>query len=621
MYILETMFDFKRAYRSATATHPDDPMVELSTIWGDAVSADSVLQEYPRPQMRRESYLNLNGLWDYAIVPAFGDDASNDDVAVDKLRSGGAWSLEPPEAFQGKILVPFSPEAPLSGVRRQLMPDELLWYRRSLPARPADGMRALLHFEAVDSTCAYFVNGEMVGMHEGGYLPFCLDVTDHLASKGNELTLCVADPSEARPQPRGKQMLDRGSIWYTAQSGIWQTVWMEMVPETHVRSLHLDADLDRGELRVLAHVSAGGQTLRVSVSDGASFTVEAKCELAEKATETQVALEVPSPHAWSPEDPFLYQVTLVYGQDQVESYCAFRTFTIERDGCGVKRLCLNHEPIFLRGILDQGYWPDGLLTAPSDDALVFDIETARELGFNMVRKHIKVESDRWYYHCDRLGMIVWQDMVNGGSVYRMPFVNHYPTLLPLISLTVSDKRRFDRFGSESETYRRSWPKHSLGIVEHLRDHPCIAAWTVFNEGWGQFEAGRMTKAIREADPTRPIDQASGWFYQGGGDFWSIHNYFRDLRMPFGKRIHASVISEFGGLTLHVDGHSVVDRVYGYTTYDSPETLSSALKDTFKRIDSLERKGLSGYVYTQLSDVEEEVNGLMTYDRRVVKVKA
>jgi hypothetical protein len=611
--MLSSMFDFAHKHGDAAA-RPHEPMAELSTPWGAFLDADEVLREYPRPQMRRESYVNLNGLWDYAFVAREGGGS-----AVDMLRAEPS-ALEPPDSYQGRILVPFSPEAPLSGVRRQLGPDEFLWYRRDIGVRPGDDTRVLLHFEAVDSTCACFVNGMLAGVHEGGYLPFSYDITAALEQGAGELVVCVADPSETRPQPRGKQMLDRGSIWYTAQSGIWQTVWIEVVPEAHVTSLHVEADLDRERLRVTASVSAGGHELSVAVSDGAGLSARGRRAVSEAGTGAEVVIDVPSPRPWSPNDPFLYRVRLTYGTDEVESYCAFRAFSVERDGRGVRRFCLNHRPIFLKGILDQGYWPDGLMTPPSDEALRFDIEMARELGFNMMRKHIKVESERWYYHCDRLGMIVWQDMVNGGGHYHMSRLSHFPTLLPLLGPLVSDSRRLTRFGSESEEYRHLWPGHSLAIVEHLRDHPCIATWTIFNEGWGQFDARRMTQAVREADPSRPLDQASGWFYQGKGDFWSIHNYFRRLRMPLGKRVHASVITEFGGLTLHVDGHSAFDRVFGYATVGTPEELRSALGDLFAKADSLERKGLSGYVYTQLSDVEEEVNGLLTYDRRCVKTK-
>lgn len=305
----------------------------------------------------------------------------------------------------------------------------------------------------------------------------------------------------------------------------------------------------------------------------------------------------------------------------MSSYCAFRTFSIETDASGTSRFCCNHEPLFLRGLLDQGYWSDGLLTAPSDEALVHDIETARKLGFNMLRKHIKVESERWYYHCDRLGMVVWQDMVSGGGAYRETYTSRIPTLLPGLCGRLRDTGSYERFGSGSPSYRDGWVESALDTVRHLRNHPCIATWTVFNEGWGQFDAQRVTDLVRATDPTRPIDQASGWYRQGGGDYVSVHNYFRTLKVPRTPRGQASIISEFGGVALRLPGHSAIDRAYGYQNCTTLDDFQTQVRELIAKADTLEGKGLSGYVYTQLSDVEEEVNGLLSYDRRVCKLDA
>jgi len=685
----DILFDIKRAYRSGLAAHPDDPLVDLSTPWGAALGAEQPLSAHPRPQMRRESYINLNGIWEYAIVPA----------------------CQPqPEVFEGTIRVPFSPESALSGVGCQLAPDERLWYRRTFTCPELrEGQRLLLHFEAVDHAVTCMIDGVACGTHEGGYLPFYFELTDRVHAGTVELAVGVRDPSDTGTQPRGKQKLARGTIWYTAQSGIWQTVWLEVVPAAFIAHMTLLPDADAGTLTVNALVSVPGGKLSVAIRGGSASVDEAasasddtkSCDavvsaencagrggeandtwangdeaLASASTAAPMPLEafagsgafvssgvgtvplmlavapenltcmsvtvpLPNPHRWSPDDPFLYPLTITYaadsedaGQsiivgsagaqrstivDRVESYCAFRTFTIEPDARGRMRFCCNHEPLFLRGLLDQGYWSDGLLTAPSDEALVADIRMAKDLGFNLLRKHIKVESERWYYHCDRLGMVVWQDMVSGGGTYAEPFMSHLPTLSPPLCALVRDTHDYARFGADDPEYRAHWLAHSLGVVEQLRNHPCIATWVIFNEGWGQFDAAAVTEAFRAADPTRLLDQASGWYDQGGGDFASVHNYFRTLTVPGGLRRRAGVISEFGGLALHVEGHSAIERVYGYQTCADTAALQEQLTRIMAHMDALEEQGLSGYVYTQLSDVEEEVNGLVTYDRQVVKV--
>ncbi len=601
------------------AARPDPPegvrLAPLMTEWGERVDEEHVLPEYPRPQMRRERWTCLNGLWDYAIVES--SDARE------------LWRMaRAPRTWDGSILVPFSPESALSRVGRTLLPTQLLWYRRvvTLEAVPA-ARRLLLHFGAVDHACACYVNGVRVGEHVGGYLPFCLDVSDAVRAGDNVVELCVFDPSERGTQLRGKQRLRRGNMWYTAQSGIWQTVWLEEVPERHIADLRLRADADDGRLVAEADLCGPGDVLAVDVFDAEGRHVASDDVPATEGT-ASVMVAVAEPHLWEPDDPYLYAVRVSYGEDEVQSYCAFRTVGVERDEDGTPRFCLNHRPFFVRGLLDQGYWPDGLMTAPSDEALVHDIQTARELGFNMLRKHIKIESPRWYWHCDRLGMLVWQDMVSGGDLPgEWPSVN-VPTLVRHSWTTLRDKSRsaWRRFGAGDEAYRTEWVQTAREAVRMLAGHPCVCAWVVFNESWGQFSSADMWQTLRAVDNTRPYVATSGWYDQGAGDFFAVHNYFRGMRvyrdahaLPWQGRRRAFLLNEFGGLTYSVEGHTSVPTVYGYDAYEDADAWRAALKALLAEVDALEAEGLSGFTYTQLSDVEEETNGLVTYDRRVCKL--
>ncbi len=633
------VFDFKRALACALVTHPTDQLAPLLTVWGENLNPQSVLQEYPRPQMMRSSYANLNGWWDYAIRPSQDDNL----YATPTI-------CEFPAKCDGRILVPFSPEALLSGVSRQLNPRETLWYRRSLAVDLKPRCRYLLHFEAVDFQCSCFVGERFVGSHRGGYAPFSFDVTEALwscASDSREqnvktsLTVAVSDPSEFGVQPRGKQRLERGSIWCTAQSGIWQTVWLEEVPELYVESLEVHADIDTGQLRVAAQVVNESQVdasyplkVRVAglhVGDEALACVPVSLEgeishIPAKGTcRCEATGFVKAPRLWSPDAPFLYDLDVSIATDAVRTYCAFRLFSVEPDPAGRaqgKIICLNHEPFFMRGVLDQGYWPDGLLTAPSEEALAFDIWLARNLGFNTMRKHLKVESARWYFLCDAMGMVVWQDMVNGGArEYPALYTSYVPTMVPWAANHMSDCRNLSRFGAEGELMHRLWMEGTEEAVRHLRSFPCIAGWTVFNEAWGQFHARDMTAFLRRFDDTRLIDQTSGWCDQGGGDLISEHNYFRDIHVPRPRHlgdVRAPVISEFGGCAYHIPAHSSLERAYGYKMAQSADEFDAEVSQVIGEADALEPVGLAGYVYTQLTDVEEEVNGLATYDRRVVK---
>lgn len=610
------MLDLKRVLASKPRKPKDATLASLTTVWGEGLDPAHVLEEHPHPQFARDAYATLNGHWDYAFVA--------DEDAATSWRTATA-----PATWDGQILVPFSPEAPLSGVARQLQPSELLWYHLAFYPSARLGLgeddlrdkRVILHFEAVDHACACFVNDTLMGTHEGGYLPFSYDVTDVLHAGQNDLLLCVFDPSEKGTQPRGKQMLARRDIWYTAQSGIWQSVWLEAIPVAHIEDVRLLPDADAGQLTVEAHLSKPGSTLQVIVTgDGQRW--EASCVADEVIC--CVGVTIDDPHLWSPDDPYLYDLELRYVEDVVHSYVAFRTVTVEPDEAGTLRFMLNHRPLFLRGVLDQGYWPDGLMTAPSDAALLHDIQAARSLGFNMLRKHIKVERDRWYYHCDQLGMLVWQDAVSGGGTYDLWATSYRPTLFSRSWRNTRDDtdRAHRSLSSGDEGYRRLWMETCLQTVRYLGNHPCIVTWVPFNEGWGQFDARDVTARLAEVDPTRPIDATSGWYDQGAGDYLSEHNYFRPIAMPRGTKGdgRACVLSEFGGLSFWVAGHSSLEDAYGYATYDSPAAWWAAVQDVMAQAAALEAEGLCGFVYTQLSDIEEEVNGLLTYDRCVNKAQ-
>jgi glycosyl hydrolase family 2 len=562
---------------------------ELLTRWGRDLDPAQVLPEYPRPQLVRDSYLSLNGWWDYAITDAVAP---------------------PPEEYDGRILVPFSPEAPLSGVQRQLLPDQRLTYRRKVEVPsgfvPETG-RLLLHFGAVDQTCTVRVDGVEVGANTGGYLPFTCDVTDALRSGRGELVVDVRDHSDRHLHASGKQRLHRGGIWYTAQSGIWQTVWLEAVPAGYVDRLTLVPHLDDGTVEVTVHSSSAARA-EVTVG-GSTTTVPANVP-------TRIVLD--DPHPWTPEDPHLHDVAVRLGDDRVTSYVAMRSFGVGPDEHGVPRLLLNGAPYLHVGVLDQGYWPDGLLTAPSDDAMVHDIATMKRLGFTVLRKHIKVEPLRWYAHCDRLGMLVWQDMVNGGGRYRTAAVT-WPGRVPV---RLDDTTARDWMGRGDHDGKAVFLEELRRTVEHLRNVASLAVWVPFNEGWGQFDARAVAEQVRALDPSRVVDHASGWHDQGGGDLRSLHVYGRRFRAPRRRANRALVLSEYGGHSLRVEGHVWDDeKDFGYGRERTPDDLAAAFTRLHRELAADVPRGLSGTVYTQLSDVEDELNGLLTYDREVLKIGA
>ncbi len=551
----------------------------MKTPWTDQVDRNQPLPEYPRPQLARADWMNLNGPWDYAITAG----------------------TRQPAAYEGSILVPFSPEAELSGVGRSLKSGESLWYHRQvlIPAQ-FSGKRLLLHFGAVDQAATVWINDRQAGSHVGGYLPFTLDITDLIENGAADIVVRVTDDTEKSGLTRGKQRTKRGGIWYTPQSGIWQTVWMEAVPESYVKNLLIIPDFDSAAVEISAEIV--GDALAYAQFNGQSYLLPA-------------LIPVPDFEPWCPENPKLYGFTVTCGEDLVQSYFAMRKFSVEKDEKGVPRLFLNNRPYFHNGLLDQGYWPDGLYTAPTDEAMIYDISTAKAMGFNMLRKHIKVEPLRWYYHCDRYGMLVWQDMPCGGGKYNPLIVS-----APLVTNIHLRDTAYWLFGRSNSQARAQFKAELGAMVNHLYNCPCIAMWVPFNEGWGQFDAAKMHDYVRAIDPTRTIDHASGWHDQGVGQVVSRHVYFRKYAFKADKKGRAVLLSEFGGYNHHVSGHCFNNKNFGYKNFETPAQLEIAIEDLYqKQIGPAKMEGLAAAVYTQLSDVEDELNGLMTYDRKVVKI--
>lgn len=573
---------------------------QLSTVWGERIAQEqpeAVLTEYPRPQMVRRNYTILNGIWKYAFT-------SDDDKPV---------------IWDGDIRIPFSPETYLSGVQRQLKPEEYLWYERKIEIdRIPRRKKLLLHFGACDERCRVYVNQALVGTHSGGYQAFTIDITEHIQTGKNVLQVCVQDKSDTSYHGRGKQMLKSGGMFYTAQSGIWQTVWYEWVPEIYIKELKITPDYDKDSVYVEVTADKGDNVesipYKVLVFDGSRIVAEGRTQ-AEPDEKAVLTINIPNKKSWTPDMPFLYEIRIVYGEDMVESYFGMRHFSAEPDSDGIPRLCLNHKPLFQKGVLDQGYYPESLMTPVSDEAMIFDIETAKAKGFNMIRKHCKIEPMRWYYHCDRLGMLVWQDMINGGETYNLIKTCYIPTILaPLRNKHDNDYSYTSRADKRG---RDEWKKECVETIKQLYNCTCICTWVLFNEGWGQFDAKENTEMVREIDSTRIIDSHSGWFDQNAGDVKSEHIYFFELVTK--KSSKPYVISEFGGISFAVEGHTYSDKYFGYGSHTDMEALRSAYNSMDKRIGKLEKEGLCASVYTQLTDIEEEMNGIMTYDRKVIKL--
>lgn len=568
----------------------------LKTTFSENIDLTHPLQEYPRPTMQRDSYYNLNGYWDYAITE----------------------NKKPPKNYDGQIVVPFSPECELSGVNRKLLPTQYLWYHKTImDPRMKISERVLLHFGAVDQSCAVYLNHKLVVIHHGGYLPFSADITKYLKKNDNDLIVLVRDATDTSYHTRGKQKLKPSGMFYTAQSGIWQTVFMECVPSTYIQSMKITPRYDDSTVDI--QLNLAGESNEKILNGKITIEDEEGCFYEVFDLDAHTIVPLPNFRSWSPEHPYLYRATITYGKDTVHTYFAMRKISVGVDDKGVVRLLLNNRPYFQNGLLDQGYWPESLYTAPSDEALIYDITMAKSLGFNLLRKHAKVEPERWYYHCDRLGMLVWQDMVNGGSCYHTWFVTYFPTILPKIATLVNDNNYY----LSSRTHkigREEFIKELQDMIAHLYHHPSIVMWVPFNEGWGQFHTVSTTKKIKRLDPTRLVDSSSGWFDQKCGDVRSLHIYFTPMKFHPEKR--AVVLSEFGGYTLRFPEHAFSNSTYGYRHYKTSESLSNAIVHTYeKKLLPGIKNCLCASVYTQVSDIEEEINGLMTYDRKVLKVDA
>lgn len=559
---------------------------KIMTEWGENIDPNNVLPEYPRPQLVRGEWINLNGLWDYAIKPA---------------------NEEMPEIFDGKILVPFAVESALSGVGKSVGEDDALWYSREfkLP-KEWKNSRIRLNFGAVDWKAEVYVDDKFVGEHKGGYAPFAFDITDSLSKKKtHKLVVKVTDGTDSAFQPRGKQVANPNGIWYTAVTGIWQTVWMEPVNEVVVESYSAKADIEKSILNVRA-IARGAK-----VGDDCLIELIENGEVISSANGADVILNVENPKLWSPDSPHLYDLRItIYRNgeilDQVMGYAAMREISVVVDKKGYKRMALNGEPLFQYGTLDQGWWPDGLYTAPTDEALKFDIEKTKEFGFNMIRKHVKVEPARWYWHCDHIGMLVWQDMPNIhdnslGKWGRRHYDEGIDTPVP---------------NEWKDNYCREWKE----IIQTNELFPSIVMWVPFNEAWGQFNTEEIVQYTKFLDDSRLVNYASGGnFVRCSGDVLDLHNYPNPAMYLFDKD-YVNVMGEYGGIGFPVEGHLwQTDKNWGYIQYKNADEVADTYEEYANELIGFVKKGFSGAIYTQTTDVEGEVNGLMTYDRKVIKL--
>lgn len=557
---------------------------KIKTPWAEKIDVQHVLPEYPRPIMERPDWQNLNGLWKYAILPA-----------------GQAM----PKTFDGEILVPFAVESSLSGVGKQLGADNELWYQRNFTVPAKWGKkRILMHFGAVDWKTDVWVNNIKVGQHTGGFAPFSFDITNALQRGVNSLVVKVWDPTDKGYQPRGKQVSNPKGIWYTPVSGIWQTVWMEPVAERYISDLRITPDIDRNKLEVKVGTNGYYDKVEVKVFEGESL-------VAQGTSINLLPVEVAMPanaKMWSPDSPFLYDVTvtLYCGNqitDEVKSYAAMRKYSMKRDEHGIVRLQLNNQDLFQFGPLDQGWWPDGLYTAPSDEALLYDIRKTKDLGFNMIRKHIKVEPARWYTHCDRLGMIVWQDMPSGDRNPEWQNRKYF------------EGTELTRSAESENAYRKEWKE----IIDNLYSYPCIGTWVPFNEAWGQFKTCEIAEWTKQYDPTRLVNPASGGNHYTCGDMLDLHNY-PEPKMYLYDAQRATVLGEYGGIGLVLKGHLwEPNRNWGYVQFSTSDEATAEYLKYAEMLKQMVVRGFSAAVYTQTTDVEVEVNGLMTYDRKVIKL--
>ncbi len=561
---------------------------KIKTAWAEKIDPQHVLPEYPRPLMERSEWENLNGLWNYAIQ-----------------KRGESL----PATYNGQILVPFAVESSLSGVGKRLNEDQELWYNRSFNLPAAwKGKRVLLHFGAVDWQTDVWVNGVNVGRHTGGFTPFSFDVTAALTKGTNQLLVRVWDPTDKGVQPRGKQVAKPEGIWYTPVSGIWQTVWLEPVPETYITALKTTPDIDQRQLQIEVQTNAATQLgyirAEASVYDGQRLVSSGASVNGEP-----VRIAMPADmKLWSPDSPFLYTVKLrlcCNGKevDRVDSYAAMRKYSTKRDEKGIVRLQLNNQDLFQYGPLDQGWWPDGLYTAPCDEALAYDVKKTKDFGFNMIRKHIKVEPARWYTHCDRLGVIVWQDMPSGDRNPEWQNRSYF------------NGTEFKRSAESEAIYRKEWKE----IMDCLYSYPCIGVWVPFNEAWGQFKTQEIAEWTKQYDPSRLVNPASGGNHYACGDMLDLHNY-PGPEMYLYDAQRATVLGEYGGIGLVLKEHIwEPNQNWGYIQFNSSQEATDEYLKYAKMLETMITHGFSAAVYTQTTDVEVEVNGLMTYDRKVIKL--
>jgi len=553
----------------------------ILTQWASDVDPENPWPEYPRPQMVRENWLNLNGLWDYAILPKENSEPSN---------------------WDGKILVPYPVESALSGVKKRITPEQKLWYHTTfrIPEEWEETQKIILHFEAVDWETTIYINGKSAGMHKGGYDPFNIDITPFLKKKGKQnLVISVWDPTDAGFQPRGKQVSNPGGIWYTPVTGIWQTVWLEPVNSQYINNYKLVPDIDNEKVTFYIHSSDKNQPADLQIK---VLNSNGEIAFAEGNTASPVEIKIPDPELWSPDNPFLYDIEITLtnnGQetDHVSGYFGMRKISLGKDEKGLTRIFLNNMFLFQNGPLDQGFWPDGIYTPPTEEAMKYDLEVIKKLGFNMLRKHVKIESRRFYYLCDKMGLLVWQDMPSGDK-----YIGRND---PDIERTPESKKQFEF--------------ELLKLIATKYNHPCIVMWVPFNEGWGQFDTEGIVRFIKDLDPTRLVNSASGWTDRGVGDVHDIHNY-PEPRTPEPEEDRAIVLGEFGGLGLPVEKHTWVEKAWGYQKMENFNELLNTYEQFYKTVWQFkDDPGLSAAVYTQTTDVETETNGLMTYDRKIIKL--
>lgn len=566
----------------------------IKTRWASEAVCDMPLSEYPRPQMERDNWYCLNGRFDYAVT-----------------QDSTQWV----EKYDGKILVPFSIESPLSGVERKITENERLWYRKffTLPESYC-GKRVLLHLDSVDWQSKVYINRKLIGEHFGGYCRITYDITDFLRQGENELVVWVYDPTEKGWQNRGKQDTVSHGFWYTPTTGIWKTVWLEAVPETYIKGYRIVPDIEKGIVNIKTDICGDkNAAIGITVFDGNNIVTK-------KIINSVDRFEIPDMKLWSPEEPFLYDFILELSTgDRIRGYFGMRSFTISKDEKGISRLCLNGKPYFMRGLLDQGYWPDGIMTPPADEAMVYDIKAMKNLGFNMLRKHIKVESDRWYYYCDKYGMLVWQDMMSGGEYIGDIMAAVYPNLG--IHQSDSGENRYRKFKRELKEARDDYKRELSDVINQLFNFTSICCWVTFNEGWGQFDAKEIAESVKKYDPSRFVDHASGWYDQNGPDFLSVHKYVTAIKMPK-LDSRPFVLSEFGGYQCKFENHIWDDKkTFGlYRKFKDKEKLTEAYRKLYEnQVIPLIEKGLCATVYTQVSDVEFELNGMLTYDRAEIKL--